>query len=345
MSHQREPSLADIGEFGLIERLTARLPTSDLVLLGPGDDTALVTAPDGRVVITTDLLVQDHHFRLQWSSPEDVGAKAVAANLADVAAMGAVPTVLVVGFGAPATLSAQWALRCGQAMADEAASAGAVIVGGDVVAAAHVTIAITALGDLAGRAPVRRSGARPGDVLAVAGSVGWSAAGLSLLRAGLSEPAVLVGAHRRPTPPYAAGPQAALAGATAMIDVSDGLIADARHIAEASRVTVELASDRLQPGRELTQAADCLGVDPLIWIMQGGEDHALLATFDPAVRLPDGFTVIGQVHSSGSDDVLVDGQAWVSRGGFDHFAAADPDSSARAGALAEHSGCAHSAGT
>lgn len=313
--------LAEVGEFGLIERITARLPRLPGVIVGPGDDTALVATPDGRVAITTDLLIEGRHFRLEWSSAADVGHKAAAANLADIAVMGAVPTALVVGFGAPRGMPAQWALDCAQGIADEAAGAGAAVVGGDVVASENVIIAITALGDLQGRAPVLRSGARPGDVLAIAGRVGWAAAGLALLEAGTDGPTELIAAHRRPAPDYPAGPLAAIAGATSMIDVSDGLVADAGHLADASGVMVDIdtATDALAVTEAMRRAADLLGLDPRSWVLRGGEDHALLATFPAGVTVPPAFRVIGRVEQAPAGVVQVDGSAWTGPGGFDHY--------------------------
>jgi thiamine-monophosphate kinase len=315
--------LADLGEFGLIERITAALPPHAGVVLGPGDDAAVVAAPDGQVVITVDMLVEGHHFRLDWSSPEDIGHKAAAASLADIAAMGAVPTGLVVGFGAPASLEVEWATRCSWALEHQARQAGATVVGGDVVSSPVVIVSVTAIGNLQGRPPVLRSGARPGDLLALAGRVGESAAGLALLQAGLDVPSQPVAAHRRPHPPYQAGPEAALAGATAMIDISDGLVADARHVARASGVMLCLDTSRIPVAAHLRQAARRLESDVRAWVLQGGEDHALLAAFPSGVAIPTAFEVIGEVQpidpSVGGPMVTVDGTTWRQGGGFDHF--------------------------
>jgi len=309
-SDDAQATLADIGEFGLIARITEDVATSPAVAVGPGDDTAVVLTPDGRVAVTCDLLVEGRHFRRDWSTPVDVGRKAAAACLADVAAMGGVTTALVVGFGAPADLPAAWAVACTAGLREEAASVGAVLVGGDVVEAPQVVLAVTALGDLAGRSPVLRSGARPGDVVALAGRLGWSAAGLALLSRGFRSPRVLVEAHRYPRPPYAAGPAAAAAGATAMIDVSDGLVADAGHVAFASGVAIDLHAQALEVPEALQAAARAYNVDPLTWVLGGGEDHALLATFAPGVPLPDGFVVVGSVLA-GEPGVSVDGARWT----------------------------------
>ena len=226
--------LADLGEFGLIAAITARLPQASGVIVGPGDDAAVLATADGRVVVTTDLLVENRHFRRDWSSADDIGHKAAAQNLADVAAMGAVPTGLVVGLGAPADLPAAWALGFADGLREECEPLGVSVVGGDVVRSDVVVVAMTALGDLQGRAPVTRAGARPGDVVAVCGRLGWAEAGFRVLSRGFRSPRVLVEAHRRPVVPYRAGPQAAELGATAMCDVSDGLLADLGHVAQAS---------------------------------------------------------------------------------------------------------------
>lgn len=316
MAEDSGGSLQDVGEFGLIARVVSDLD-DERVIVGPGDDAAVVAAADGRVVVTCDMLVEGRHFRRDWATPIDIGRKAAAASLADVAAMGAGPSSLVVAFGAPGDLPAAWAVSCCAAMAEEAALAGAVVVGGDVVEAPQVVISVTALGDLVG-SPVLRSGAKPGDVVAVAGRLGWSAAGLALLSRGFRSPKVLVDAHRFPQPPYAAGPAAAAAGATSMIDVSDGLIADARHIAEASAVVLQIDSTGWEIPEPMQAAAAAYNTDPKTWMLTGGEDHALLATFPANAKLPDGFEAIGQVEE-GDAAVVVDGELRTDAGGHRHF--------------------------
>jgi thiamine-monophosphate kinase len=248
-------TVGDLGEFGLIAAIAARLPRGSRTLVGIGDDAAVLAAPDGRVVATMDLLVEGRHFRRDWSGPADIGGKAAARNLADVTAMGASPVALLVGLAAPDDLPVAWAQDLVSGMAAECARTGATVVGGDVSGADTIMLAVTALGDLAGREPVTRAGARPGDVLAVAGVLGHSAAGLALLGAGLAEPAALVAAHRWPRPRYQAGPEAAMLGATSMIDVSDGLVADAGHVARASGVLIDIDTARLAPGPDLLAAA------------------------------------------------------------------------------------------
>lgn len=297
--------------------MTARLPQGEISLLGPGDDAAIVAAPDGRVVACTDALVEGRHFRRDWCDAADVGHRAAAANLADVAAMGAVPTALLVALCAPGDLPVQWAEEFAEGVADEAGLVGASVVGGDTTSSALLTIVVTALGDLQGRDPVVRSGASPGDVVALAGRVGCAAAGYTVLSRGFRTPKILVDAYRRPEVDYRAGPAAAIAGATSMIDVSDGLLADLGHIAKASEVHIDVTKDAFGLPQQLRDAARALGVDPYQWILAGGEDHALAATFPSHASLPPGWLIVGKV--SRGEGVTVDGRDWVGPRGWDHF--------------------------
>jgi thiamine-monophosphate kinase len=315
-------TVADLGEFGLIAAIRAVLPPDPSAIVGVGDDAAVLFVPDGRVVASTDLLIEGKHFRRDWSGPQDIGAKAAAQNLADIAAMGALPMALLFGLAIPGGIEVAWVLDVARGMADECGRAGATIAGGDVSSADTVMLGITALGHLAGREPVTRGGARVGDVLAISGPVGWSAAGLALLQAGAAESSPvasrLASAHRRPQPDYGAGPQAAAAGATAMIDVSDGLVADLGHIAETSHVTLNVDTGSLPGVADLSAAADSTGADWREWALAGGEDHALAATFPTAEDVPASWTVIGTADRG--EGVLVNGQTWDAVAGWDHFA-------------------------
>lgn len=302
-------TIGELGEFALITRLTRRLPQGPQVRLGPGDDAAVIAAPDGRVVATTDVLVEGRHFRRDWSGPYDIGRKAAAQNLADVVAMGARPTALLVGFAAPPATAAEWAERLYDGLADECRAAGASVAGGDVVGAREIALAVTALGDLGGGAPLTRSGARPGDVVAVRGRLGHAAAGLALLLAGRDGPAELIAAHRRPEPPYAAGEEARAHGVTALLDVSDGLVQDLGHIAGASGVRIDVDSSAVP-------VPEILGPDGLRHALTGGEDHAFAGTFPADAVPPPSWTVIGAV-AEGSG-VRVDGRE-PPAGGWDHF--------------------------
>lgn len=314
------PTVAEVGEFGVIDRSTRGRIQSSHTILGPGDDAAVVSAADGRVVATTDMLVEGRHFRLDWSSPIDVGRKAVAQNGADIAAMGARCIGFLVALGCPASTSVEVTDGLSEGLWREAQRAGASIIGGDLVQSEELVISITALGDLEGRPPVLRSGACPGDVVAVFGHLGWSAAGLAVLEAGRSGHAALVDAHRVPAPEYEQGVSAALAGATSLTDVSDGLVADLGHIAHASSVSVDLNSDLLDTASEIVSAATDLGVSVLSWVLGGGEDHAFAATFPRTARIPDGWTVVGHVSDpSGSPTVTVDGEPFSGPAGWSSF--------------------------
>jgi thiamine-monophosphate kinase len=310
-------NVADLGEFGLIEAIVARMPTPDQILLGPGDDAAVVAAPDGRVVASTDLLVERVHFRRDWSTGYDVGRKAAAQNMADIAAMGARPTALLVGLAAPADLPADWVMELADGFRDEGQPLGVTVAGGDVVRSEAIMISVTALGDLAGRDPVTRAGARDGDVVAVCGRLGWSAAGYAVLSRGFRSPRVLVEAHRRPDVPYEAGVEAAELGATAMCDISDGLLGDAGHIAAASGVAIDVDPEAFEIPNQLRDTAQALGADPLRWILTGAEDHALLATFPASVDLPERWLRIGAVNSGSG--VTVGGGEYEGEHGHDHF--------------------------
>jgi thiamine-monophosphate kinase len=320
--------------------LSAWLPPGRGTLVGIGDDAAVLATPDGRVVATTDFLLEGRHFRRDWSAAVDVGHKAAARSLADVAAMGAEPSALLVALAAPPGLPVSWARELAAGLAAECARAsagGASVIGGDTARADQVVLAVTGLGDLAGRNPVLRSGAAPGDLVAVAGVLGHAAAGLALLIAGITaDPRVapLIAGHVRPAPPYDAGPEAADLGATAMIDVSDGLLADLGHVAAASGVLIDLDSAALRPGDRLITAARAVaGSRPdlartgraarsaddlaLSWVLTGGEDHSLVATFPLGTRLPPRWTAIGAVRAG--NGVLVDGHAQPDAPGWDHF--------------------------
>lgn len=330
--------LQDLSEEELLARLfplfgAATGPAE--VLLGPGDDAALLAAPSGSVVLTTDSMIRGRDWRDDWSAPEEVGRKVVVQNLADIAAMGARPTGLLVALAADPTTEVEWAVGLARGIAAAAEEAGAPVLGGDLSSAGPgtVLVGVTAVGDLDGHAAVRRDGARVGDVVACRGSLGRSGGGLQLLldgrgRTHLDPPLAddadahdvavdeLCRVHRRTEPvPWDSGARAASAGATAMIDLSDGLVRDLGRVAAASGVRVEL------DGAALTAAAagaltTALGPDEARrQVLSGGEEHALLATF-PAGGVPDGWQVIG-VCAEGSG-VLVDGEQPTVTG-WDHF--------------------------
>ncbi|PWN01853.1 thiamine-phosphate kinase [Nocardioides silvaticus] len=315
--------MADLGEFGLIDRVAAivrEVAPGEDVLVGPGDDAAVLRVRKGHVVVSTDLVVEGRHFRTDWADAVDVGHRAAAQNISDINAMGGRALWLTVGFAAPPTLPARWALDLVRGFAEECASVGAGVVGGDVTSADKITIAVTVLG-VCTVSPVLRSGAQAGDVVALCGRQGWAAGGLGVLGRGFRSPRVLVDAYRRPEPPYDAGGVAAEAGATAMIDVSDGLLADAAHVARASGVSIDLRSASFEIPEPLLAVAGATGADPLGFVLGGGEDHSLLATFPAGTALPEAWTEVGVVAAPGPDGpaVTVDGAPYEGSTGWTHF--------------------------
>lgn len=322
-SDPNNPLIGDLSEGEVLRRILRRLGEASTAIVGPGDDAAVLAAPDGRVVVSTDTLVHGPDFRLAWSSPFDIGWKSAAVNLADIAAMGARPTGLVVALAVPLDLpvSLVEGIAEGLRAACDVLSPGCSVVGGDLTSSDTLTIAVTAFGSLDGLAPVLRSGARPGDTLAICGSLGTAARGLAVLfergvdAAGRPIPldesllspddAQALAVQLRPRPPVAAGVTAAQAGATAMMDVSDGLALDGSRIAAMSNVTIDIAGERLGMNAH--------------WAISGGEDHGLLATFGPDTELPEGFRVIGRVLPAGEFAVLIDGEPWDGKPGWDPY--------------------------
>jgi thiamine-monophosphate kinase len=290
------PTVGEAGELTALAAILPRLPASSLRLLGPGDDAAVIAAPDGRYVVTSDSMVEGPDFLRAWSSPYDLGWKLAAVNLADVAAMGARPTALVVALAVPRDLpvAALEGIADGLREACEALAPGCGVEGGDLAESPVVTAVATAFGDLEGRDPVRRSGARIGDIVATTGALGWATQGWRWLERGARlEPFSLpegadVGeatrvrarsqllAQLRPSPKLGHAIAAAVAGATSMLDISDGLALDAGRIAAASGVRIDFG-------------------DGAVGVLDAAEDHAFLTTFPPGVTLPDGFSPIGSV--------------------------------------------------
>jgi thiamine-monophosphate kinase len=328
-------TLGELGEAAVLARVFPRLPAAEVTLVGPGDDAAVLSAPDSRYVVTTDMMIDGPDFRLAWSTPHDLGWKAAATNLADVAAMGALPTALVVAIAAPPTtdIALLEGIADGLRDACETLAPGCGVVGGDLSSSATLTIAVTAFGDLQGRDAVLRSGARPGDVVAASGELHLAARGLALLfsravdadgapdaaRAAAlrAEFPAEIEAQLAPSPPLADGSAAALAGATAMLDVSDGLAIDGRRIAAASSVRLDLDSGALGPADHPQRLED---------VLESGEAHALLATFPPDTTLPGGFHVVGRVIAG--EGLSVDGVAYTARGGWDPYVAGGTPSEA-----------------
>jgi thiamine-monophosphate kinase len=315
------PTVADLGEQGVLERILPLLPQGAGVILGPGDDAAVIDWPSPSLVTTCDVLVEGPDFRRDWSSGYDIGWKAMASNLADIAAMGAVPRGVIIALAVPTTtgISAVEDIARGVAEGLGHFAPECGVWGGDLSTSEVITIAVTVIGDLEGRPPVTRSGACPGDIVAVAGRLGDSSRGLEALRAADGHPVGIetlrqrsgdVIAHLRPDPPLSLGVVAAEAGATAMMDLSDGLLIDARRLAKASDVTIDLDP----------------GAFPDHHALVGGEDHGVLACFPNVSTVPDGFVVIGAVGPGANDPgrVTVGGvEPEDDLGGWDPYRFAD----------------------
>ena len=302
--------MEELGEGGVLRRVLAQLSEATAATLGPGDDCAVLSFR-GDTVVTSDTMIEGPDFRLAWHSGFELGWKLAATNLSDVAAMGARPLALTVSFACPAHTDADLLAEVARGIdaACRALAPGCGVVGGDLGRAAELVAAVTALGDMEGRAPVKRSTAAPGDIVAYAGDLGLSGLGLSHLftncadsegvahARGLEE---LRGAHQveiaaqlAPSPPIHLGVAAAQARATAMMDVSDGLALDAKRLGEASEVTLDLLPELLERG-----FGEQRGVQvPLTAMLEGGEDHGLLACFPHDATLPDGFQEIGAVRA------------------------------------------------
>ncbi len=305
--------VADLVEFELIARLVECVERArgdqpagwgTEVRVGTGDDAA-VTVPGGATATSVDALVEGVHFRRDTASPESVGRKAIAVALSDLAAMGAAPGEAYVQLGVPKDLGDDYSLELGAGLAAAAAEYRVAVVGGDVTRAPALLLAITVVGHAASAdAFVLRSGARPGEVLAVTGELGGAAAGLLLLERpevgdGLpeEEAVALRRRHTLPVPRLAAGLALAEAGATGMIDVSDGLGADAAHVAAASgaRLVIDLARVPVQAGvREVAAAA---GADARDLASGHGEDYELLVAL-PAERLATARRAVAQAGTN-----------------------------------------------
>jgi thiamine-monophosphate kinase len=315
-------TLADVSESDLLRRIFPFFEEGPSLAVGPGDDAAVLrTGPT--TVATTDSMIRGRDWLDEWSSPADVATKLLTQNLADVAAMGATSTAILVSLVADPATSLDWVVEFARTLGTDAAAFGVVVAGGDLSSAPEgvLMVSVTALGDLEGRDPVLRNGARAGDVLAVCGPLGRSAAGLVLLQGGAdprSQPSGIrtwcVEHHLRPQAPLPEGPRAADAGATAMIDLSDGLLRDGHRIAEASGVRLELRADGLEPF--VASVAGAVGDAALECVLAGGEEHSLLATFPS--QPPEGWWPIGVVEEG--EGVTLDGAPQTARG-WDHFRA------------------------
>jgi len=321
-------TVAELDEAQLLERIIPLLPEGHRTVTGPGDDAAILNVPSGQAVISTDVLVEGHHFRTDWSTPEDIGYRAAVQNLADIVAMGANPTGMVVGLVLPQTTPVEWVEGVARGLAEATEPAGVGVIGGDLVAGEQLVIAITVHGETFAQ-PILRSGAQIGDRVAVAGTLGQAAAGYALKAADAtpdpdSAEDHLINRFRRPVPPLSAGVAAAAGGASAMMDISDGLLRDAARLAGSSEVSIDFSSPAFEADVEaVTTAQETLELDEgaaLSWVLTGGEDHGLLATFPEDAEIPEEFRVVGQVLEQGELPVLVDGAPpAVEDSSWDHF--------------------------
>ncbi len=310
-----ERTIGQTDEFELIELIRPKIDAPSRILVGSGDDSAVVSVAE-KLVVSTDALVAGVHFRLEWSTPQQIGRKLIAVAATDIEAMGATPDTAVVALCLPAEMPLKWLTEFAAGVHEETQRIGVHIVGGDLTRSPNVVATVTIWGTITGE-PILRSGARPGDVIATRGRLGWAAAGLGALARGFRSPRAVVAAQLCPEPPYGAGLEARSAGATAMIDISDGLLADLAHIAEASRCTLNIDPDTIPVAEPIAAVAAASNKSPLQFVLGGGEDGALAATF-PAGSVPEGWLEIGKV-SAGEPQVLVAGKVFGGDTGWVHF--------------------------
>lgn len=326
------PDIREIGEFGLIERIAGRFPGGAGVAIGIGDDAAAVEVSPGRLsLISTDMLVEGVHFDLSLCDPVSLGRKSLAVNLSDIAAMGGEPRHFLLSLAVPSTTNLDFLDNYILGMLQRAEEFGLTLIGGDTCASPdRLVLSVTVLGEQLREKVVRRSGARPGDHVCVTGTIGDSALGLLLLKKGEREGAAIA-RHLDPAPRVREGK--ALADATlpsAMIDVSDGLLADLGHILDSSLVGARIFRDSLPLSSHFREHFAAWTDESLSLALAGGEDYELLFTVDPE-SLPSVFSlleklgtpvaVIGSVTMERGLNVVDADGAKVSclKKGYDHF--------------------------
>ena len=315
----------------LILPLLAGPGGGDSAEIGPGDDAAYVLpgTPGGGFLVSVDAVVEGQDFLWRWPNghehaPEDIGWKSIAQNLSDINAMGGVPRHVFLSLQCPGTTPIARLLGIARGMREalDALAPGCRVSGGDLGIASELTSTVTVLGEPTEAGPVRRSEARPGHVLALAGQIGWAAAGVDALLSSDAQnaDARAVAAQLRPQPPMTAGPAAARAGASALMDVSDGLVRDAYRLVRASRVSLRLDAEALARLADELPAEESQTTDRrLDWVLNGGEDFPLLAAFPPSSPLPEQFIRIGEAIEQEEGGVFL-GERLLAEQGFDHFA-------------------------
>jgi len=305
-------------EAGLIAQLRDLFHTSFQtgVEIGIGDDAAVVLASNKKLVATVDMAVEDIHFKREWSTPFQIGAKLTTANLADIFAMGATPKYLLVAAAITEVNNSQMVSELAKGIRSVSDKFEVAVIGGDLSRAEKMSLSITALGEISEK-PITRSGAKVGDIVYVSALPGLSAAGLAILTRGLDRPRYVVEAHLNPK---LSAPNKLIQVATSMCDISDGLVTDASHIASASTVRINLSKNKLVSGsdfKDLAELAVELGEQVFDWILTGGEDHFFLATVDPKNASDEIGLEIGVIEAGGGE-VLLDGEK-IQKAGYQHF--------------------------
>lgn len=280
-------TVADLGEFGIIARLTAQFAQPEFVATGVGDDAAVIRPTPGKMLLATcDAQVQDIHFRLATSTPEAIGWRSLAINISDIAAMGGTPRFALISLLLPATMPIETLDGIYRGLGEAADVFGVALVGGNVALnPERLIIDISLLGEAAPRAILHRNGARPGDAILVTGSLGCSAAGFAALEhpdvvqhLSVDVRQTVILAHQRPQPRVVVGQWLANHGATAALDISDGLAADLWHICEASKTGAVIDAAALPIIEQTSIVAQAFGRDPIDLALFGGEDYELLFT-------------------------------------------------------------------
>ena len=305
-------------EAGLVERLRELFQTSFAqgVEVGIGDDAAVVSASNNKLVATLDIAIEDVHFKSLWSSPFQIGAKLTTANLADLFSMGATPKYLLVGAAISEVNNSEVITELAQGIRSVADKFEVSVIGGDLSKSEKMSLSITALGEMA-KDPITRSGASAGDLIYLSALPGLSAAGLAILERGLDRPKYVVQAHLNPK---LVAPMKLIEVASAMSDISDGLVSDARNIARASKVDLNFDTNALEASpdfKDLGELATELGVDVYDWILSGGEDHFFIATVPEKYADKNLGIQVGKVVA-GSGLIMIDGEQ-TQRAGYQHF--------------------------